>query len=83
MRIGWRTDNPPDEDEEYLVQYVGGGMDVAHWTNVMYFGGNPITTDWRWSGIQQYAKVEAWRLLPESYIPSKECVCEVEEEKCQ
>lgn len=72
MRIGWRIENPPCEDEEYLVQYKGGGVGVAHWTNTIYFGGSPITTDWHWSGLLNYTRVEAWRLLPEPYVKSCE-----------
>lgn len=66
MRIGWRTDNPPDEKEEYLVQVEDAYMVVGVWTNV-----NPIwtdlTTDWHWSHIPQYSNVIAWMPLPEPY----------------
>lgn len=65
MRIGWRTDDPPKEKEDYLVQYDGGGMDIARWTNV-----NPIwttlITGWHWNAAQ-YCKVVAWMPLPEPY----------------
>lgn len=65
MRIGWRTENPPDEKEEYLVQYDIGSMDIATWTNVNPFWTNK-TTDWHWNKAQ-YCKVIAWMPLPEPY----------------
>ena len=65
MRIGWKTDNPPCEEDYYLVQYKGGSMDVAYWTNT-----NPICTDfkttWHWR-CAQYCEVVAWLPLPEPY----------------
>lgn len=66
MRIGWHTENPPDGEEDYLVQYESGGMDVAHWTNVNPFW-TDLTTDWHWVGTAQFAKVVAWYPLPEEF----------------
>ena len=71
MRIGWHTENPPDEEENYLVQYKGGSMDVAHWTNASSFW-QGTTTDWHWNGTAQYSKVIAWYPLPEEYKADKE-----------
>lgn len=65
MRIGWRTDNPPKEKEQYLVQYDIGILDVATWTNVNPFW-TTLTTDWHWNAAQ-YCKVVAWMPLPELY----------------
>ena len=71
MRIGWRTDKPPDEKEEYLVQVEDAYMVVGVWTDV-----NPIwtdlTTDWHWSRIPQYSNVVAWMPLPEPYKEEQE-----------
>lgn len=65
MRIGWRTDDPPEEKDHYLVQYDAGSMDVAYWTNTNPFWTN-LTTDWHWVRAQ-YCKVVAWMPLPEPY----------------
>ncbi len=75
MRIGWRTDNPPDGKEDYLVQLDGGDMVVAKWSNVNPFWTNG-TIEWHWVGLPQFAKVIAWHLLPELYkaeSEDKEC----------
>ena len=60
----WHTENPPDKIGQYLVQYVGGGMDILLWTNR-----NPIwpeeITDYHWLGFA--CEVVAWRRLPDEY----------------
>ena len=66
MRIGWNTENPPAEKEEYLVQYESGDMDIAEWTNTNPFWSDR-TTDWHWNRVNQYDKVIAWHYLPEKY----------------
>ena len=72
-RTGWRTDNPPDEHKEYLVQYESGGMGVCRWTNVNHFW-TDLTTDWHWHimDVPQFEKVKAWTLLPEPYVEGRE-----------
>lgn len=72
MRIGWNTGNPPDVEEWYLVQYESGSMDVCCWTGIFYFGGDPIKTDWHWTGKAQYAKIIAWHLLPKPYLEEED-----------
>ena len=66
MRIGWRTDEPPCEKEEYLVQLETGGMVVGTWTNANPFW-TDLTTDWHWTHLPQFAKVVAWMPLPEPW----------------
>ena len=65
MKIGWRTDNPPEEKEEYLVYYTHGGYDVAKWTNANPFWARG-TTSWHWI-CAQHCKVAAWMPLPEPF----------------
>lgn len=71
MRIGWRTDNPPNEKDEYLVQIEDANMVVGVWTNVNPFW-TDRTTDWHWCGLPQFAKVVAWMPLPEPYREEQE-----------
>lgn len=66
MRIGWRTDNPPDGRDAYLVQYECGDMDVAWWSDASRIFPEE-KTDWHWVGTSQYQTVVAWMLLPEPY----------------
>ena len=65
MRIGWRTDNPPEEKGDYLVTYKSGDMDIARWTNDSFFWQGK-TTIWHWV-CAQYCEVVAWMPLPEPY----------------
>ena len=65
MRIGWRTDKPPEERDDYLVTYDNGSLDICQWTNVNPFWTHK-TTDWHWRPAQ-YCKVVAWMPLPEPY----------------
>lgn len=71
MRIGWRTDNPPNEKDEYLVQIEDANMVVGVWTNVNPFW-TDRTTDWHWCHIPQYSTVVAWMPLPEPYREEQE-----------
>lgn len=66
MKIGWKTDNPPDGYDNYLVQYEGGEYDIAYWSDVNPFWVHQ-KTDWHWSGTVPYSKVIAWMPLPEPY----------------
>lgn len=65
MRIEWRTDNPPEEREQYLVTYEGGGMDICAWTNENRFWSD-MTADWHWNA-RPYCRVAAWMPLPNEY----------------
>ena len=71
MRIGWRTDNPPDGKDEYLVQIEDAEMVVGIWTNANPFWAGE-TTDWHWVGLPQFAKAVAWMPLPEPYKAESE-----------
>ena len=67
LRIGWRTDNPPPIEDDYLVTYDSGRMDICHWDNRDFFG-RPQNSDggYRWYP-DQYRTVVAWMPLPEPY----------------
>ena len=68
MRIKWNTNNPPDYEEEYLVQLNSGEFAICRWTNINHFW-TDLTTNWHWHiiDVPQYTKVVAWMLLPEHY----------------
>lgn len=70
MRIEWRTDNPPEEREIYLVTYEDGSLDICQWTNVNMFWTN-LVTNWHWQPAP-YCKVVAWMPLPHAYIAKEE-----------
>lgn len=70
MRIAWRTDNPPEERDQYLVTYDNGCIDICRWTNENRFWSNE-TTNWHWRSAQ-YCKVVAWMPLPEPYKAESE-----------
>ena len=71
MRDEWRIDNPPKEEESYLIQLKSGYLLICKWSNRSYFGGNLLyNDDWRWINLPQYTlqeDVEAWRPLPARY----------------
>ena len=71
MRIAWRTDRPPKEEDYYLVTLDDGDMCVCKWTDRDMLYGRPGTGEWRWQS-PQYTRVVAWRLLPEPYKESDE-----------
>lgn len=66
MRIAWRTDRPPKEEEEYLTTLNNGRICVCRWTDRDMFDGRPGTDEWRWQP-PQYTWVVAWMPLPEPY----------------
>jgi len=71
MRIAWYTEDPPKEEEEYLVTYSHGAMDVCKWTDASYFGGHKSKTNWHWVHAQ-YCEVIAWMPLPAPYKAESE-----------
>ena len=71
MRIGWRTDRPPKEEDHYLVTLDDGDMCVCKWTDRDMLTGRPGTDEWRWQP-PQYTWVVAWMPLPEPYKESEE-----------
>lgn len=84
MTVGWRTGNPPEKDETYLVQLAGGGYAIGRWCNFNRFWPQLTTDHWYWVGLPQYSKAVAWMVLPEplkvgewekSDIPGEEWKC--------
>lgn len=65
MTVGWRTGNPPEKDETYLVQLAGGGYAIGRWCNYNLFWPQLTTDHWYWVGLPQYSKAVAWMVLPE------------------
>lgn len=65
MKLEWRTDNPPEEIEKYLVTDDSGELQIATWTNEYYLG-HKIIGEWHWV-CEQYTKVVAWLPLPNPY----------------
>ena len=65
MRVSWKTEKPPNEEDYYLVQYDSGIMDVIRWTNRSMLFTNQ-TTDWHWIA-KQYCNVIAWMPLPKPW----------------
>lgn len=65
MRIGWNTNNPPEEIDKYLVTTDYGSLEIAEWTNVYWFW-NKSYGDWHWR-CSQHSKVIAWMPLPKEY----------------
>jgi len=68
MRDKWYIDEiekPPKEKEDYMITDDCGNIQIAHWTNLSFFGVE--TTLWHWTGLIQYTHVIAWRPLPEPY----------------
>lgn len=63
--IRWRTDEPPQKTERYLVTYTSGELAICYWTNASPFVG-AVTDRWYWNtGI--HCEVKAWMELPEPY----------------
>ena len=68
MKIKWRTDNPPEEVEEYLITNQYGTLEMADWTNKRSFSSE--AGRWHWNA-PMYSKVVAWMPLPEPYREDK------------
>lgn len=79
MRLEWRTDNPPDENERYLVTYESGSLDICWWSN-NYWGGH-TGTDFYWHS-SQYCHVKAWMPLPRPYHDPLENITQYIEDHC-